>query len=344
VLRRTAGAHGIQCRDSLAAQLAELARVRFPASKHDDQRAAFVEAARGDGPDGYAGIWIYFPWRRTIVRGLEPDDHFSVVTDRNRQKITLEEQRALRTCAIGVVGLSVGGEIAFTLAQEHLCGRLVLADFDTLDLSNLNRLSAGLGDLGVNKAVLLARRVAELDPWLIVDVYPQGLTEANAGAILDGLDLLVEECDDLPMKVRVRELAIERGVDVVYGADEGGFLSVEPYSRPDVEIFHGRVPSPPVTQGEVSDPVTTWKRLAPWLGGWNVISQRSRDSVEAIGTTLNGYPQLASEPRQAASQVAHVARRLLLGESIGPLLVRHDLQTLIDTAWGALGTPPQRSP
>jgi molybdopterin/thiamine biosynthesis adenylyltransferase len=304
-----------------------------------------VQAALGDGPDGYAGIWIYFPWRRTIVRGLEPDDHFRVVTDRNRQKITREEQLRLRARAVGVVGLSVGGEIAFTVAQEHLCGRLVLADFDTLDLSNLNRLSAGVGDLGVNKAVLLARRVAELDPWLTVEVYSEGLTEANAGAILDGLDLLVEECDDLPMKVRVRELAIERGIDVVYGADEGGFLSVEPYSRPDVALFHGRMAGSHVQERSPSDPVTTWKRLAPWLGGWNVITRRSRDSVEAIGTTLNGYPQLASEPRQAASQVAHVARRLLLGESIGPLLVRHDLQTLIDTGWGALGSPPrQRSP
>ena len=74
-----------------------------------------------------------------------------------------------------MVGLSVGGEAAVTIAQEHLCGSMVLADFDALDLSNLNRLGAGFDDLGRSKAVIVARRIMKLDPYLDLTVLRRGL-------------------------------------------------------------------------------------------------------------------------------------------------------------------------
>jgi tRNA A37 threonylcarbamoyladenosine dehydratase len=60
--------------------------------------------------------------------------------------------------------LSVGHAIAYTLAAQGLCGELRLTDFDDLELSNLNRVPATVFDLGVNEAVVCARRIAELDP------------------------------------------------------------------------------------------------------------------------------------------------------------------------------------
>ena len=47
------------------------------------------------------------------------------------------------------------------LAQEGLCGQLRLADFDHLELTNMNRLSASVLDLGEPKTHLAARRIAE---------------------------------------------------------------------------------------------------------------------------------------------------------------------------------------
>lgn len=107
------------------------------------------------------------------------------------------------------------------------------------------------------------------------------MTESNAPAFLSGLDLLVEECDSLDMKHQIRQRAKERGIDLVYAADERGFLSIEPYSRHDLPIFHGLATAPdqPYLQG-----------LTAWLGGWNALSDRSQRSVERIGTTLTGYP------------------------------------------------------
>jgi tRNA A37 threonylcarbamoyladenosine dehydratase len=57
-----------------------------------------------------------------------------------------------------------------------------LADFDTLELTNLNRVPASVMDLGVNKAVVAARRIAEIDPYLRVIVQPDGITADNLGS------------------------------------------------------------------------------------------------------------------------------------------------------------------
>jgi len=61
------------------------------------------------------------------------------------------------------------------IAMEGLAGEIRLADFDTLELSNLNRIPASVLDLGVNKAVVAARRIAEIDPYLRVVVEPTGI-------------------------------------------------------------------------------------------------------------------------------------------------------------------------
>jgi tRNA A37 threonylcarbamoyladenosine dehydratase len=152
---------------------------------------------------------------RTIVHVLPPDEYFDVITNRNQDKVTRSEQVALRAKRVGVVGLSVGGEAAVTVAQEHLCGHIVLADFDTLDLSNLNRLGAGVDELGVNKAVIVARRIARINPYLAITLYPGGVNDQTMGRFLEGLDLLLEECDSLPLKLAIRQAAMARRLNVV---------------------------------------------------------------------------------------------------------------------------------
>ena len=97
----------------------------------------------------------------------------------------------------------MGHAIAHTLAAQGLCGELRLADFDHLELSNLNRVPATVFDLGVNKAVVCARRIAELDAYLRVTVVTSGIT-ATVDTFLDRLDIVVEECDSLAAKVLVR--------------------------------------------------------------------------------------------------------------------------------------------
>ena len=56
--------------------------------------------------------WVYYPWRRAAVRLLAPRGFATLRLDRNRNKLTRDEQSRLRTLRVGVIGLSVGHSIA----------------------------------------------------------------------------------------------------------------------------------------------------------------------------------------------------------------------------------------
>jgi hypothetical protein len=319
--------------DTIARQLDELALVKNPSADLDTRRrdvAARIEAA---GSLEAFGVWVWYPWCAAVVHLLDRDDYFDVITNRNQDKITRDEQLLLRQKRIGIVGLSVGGEAAVTVAQEHLCGHVILADFDRLDLSNLNRLGAGCDELGLPKTHIVARRIAKIDPYIRVTVFDEGVTPTNAERFVDRLDLLIEECDGLQVKRDLRLLCKSRGIDVIFAADERGFLSVEPYSTtPSLRPFHGRVEQSQPNRDAYATPLAFMRALAIWMGGWEALSERSRDSLACIGDRLCGYPQLASEARFTAGQLGHVARRLLLGERLAPFIGNLDLESLLPMA------------
>jgi len=108
------------------------------------------------------GNWVYYLWKNTIVHLLEEEDFIKIRTVRNNYKITPEEQSELGTKKIGIVGLSVGQSVAIAMALERSCGEMRLADFDTLELSNLNRINASLTSLGQEKVVIAARAISEI--------------------------------------------------------------------------------------------------------------------------------------------------------------------------------------
>ena len=184
--------------------------------------------------------WIYYPWRRAVVRLLGPRAFGTLRLDRNRNKLTRAEQARQRTLRIGVIGLSAGHSIAHVLAMEGLAGELRLADFDTVELSNLNRIPGSVLDLGVNKAVVAARRIGEIDPYLRVVTITEGITPENLGSFLDGFDLVIEECDSLDVKLLVREAARERRIPVLMETSDRGVLDVERFDlEPERPVFHG---------------------------------------------------------------------------------------------------------
>ena len=49
--------------------------------------------------------WVYYPWRRALVRLLGPRAFSALRLDRNHNKLTRDEQARLRTLSVGVVGV-----------------------------------------------------------------------------------------------------------------------------------------------------------------------------------------------------------------------------------------------
>jgi molybdopterin/thiamine biosynthesis adenylyltransferase len=297
--------------------------------------------------------WVYYPWRRAVVRLLGSRGFSSLRLDRNHNKVTREEQARLRSLRIGVVGVSAGHSIAHILAMEGLAGELRLADFDTVELSNLNRIPGSVLDLGVNKAVVAARRIAEIDPYLSVVVVPEGVTRDNLGGFLDGLDLVIEECDSLDMKFLVREAARERGIPVVMETSDRGVLDVERFDlEPDRPIFHGLL-------GDMDSARLAGLTLAekgPYvlrMLGASEVSSRGAASLFELGQTITGWPQLASEVTLGAVTTAAAVRRFGLSGDLPSGRVRFDVEEVLSglspvevdlTTEAELQLPPPEDP
>jgi hypothetical protein len=302
--------------DQVGSQVRELLRSRTPtlsSAELDDAAHGFIEE---HGQETY-GRWVYYPWRGTLVRVLAEPDFVELRTSRNRYKITAQEQERLAHATIGVAGLSAGYTMAVCLALERIGARFRLADFDPMALSNMNRVPCGLAGIGSNKAVLAARALYEIDPYLDVMAFTDGVTDANLTAFFDSngarLDVLVEECDDLYMKVRLREEARARGIPVVMETNDRGLLDVERFDlEPSRPVFHGLLEGARSEELRRLDVEGKTPFVVRILG--EGISPRLAVSLMETERTVAGWSQLASGVMLGAAVVTDVARRILLGQ------------------------------
>jgi molybdopterin/thiamine biosynthesis adenylyltransferase len=274
--------------------------------------------------------WAYYPWRRAVVAVLGPLGFRALRLDRNRNNITVEEQTRLGVLTVGVAGLSVGHVIAHTLAVQGLCGCIRLADFDHLELSNLNRVPATVFDLGLNKARVAARRIAEIDPYLRVEVFDAGLTAETVDAFLDGLDVVIEECDSLDMKALARIGARDRRIPVVMATSDRGMVDVERFDHePERPILHGLLGDLDV---ELLPGMSSRDKIPHMLRHLEAerLSPRGTASLIEVDRTLSTWPQLASDVVVGASAVAEAVRRIGLNEELRSGRCRIDVGRALD--------------
>jgi hypothetical protein len=328
---------GVRVVDTIERQLLEWARIELPGepSGSDACRARIAQELESTGTDMKTyGQWCYYPWRRAVTHLLPAERYVAVRTNRNRDKITREEQLLLASKRVGVVGLSVGHAAALVIGQERLCAELRIADFDTLDLSNMNRLRTSVLNVGETKARLCSRDLAEIDPYIAVRVFPDGITEENVERfIFEGgkLDLIVEECDTLPMKIRVRELARKHGIPVVMDTNDRGLLDVERFDlSPSRPLLHGVLGEHTAESVKSASPAERLRLFFAFCGGEENVSPALRESIRRIGRELVSYPQLATDVHLGAALVGHVVREIFLGRlgQSGRYVI--DLHKLID--------------
>jgi hypothetical protein len=308
-LKRTAVVY-----DTIREQLAELVETRTPDRKlRPGELKPEVDGMLLGDAEGY-GCWAYYPWSNRLVHVLPQSLYAEVRGSRNRNKITLAEQLRLQTATLGVVGLSVGQATAVTLALEGLGGTLRLADFDDLSLSNLNRLRASVHEIGINKAVITARAIWEINPYARLELFTEGVTEHNLARFLDGLDVLLEECDDLKTKVLLREEARRRRIPVLMETSDRGLFDVERFDlEPNRPLFHGLAGE---LRADQLAGLTTYQKVPVVLAivGADTMSPRLAASMVDVETSLKTWPQLASAVALGGAINTDATRRILLGQ------------------------------
>ncbi len=126
-----------------------------------------------------------------------------------------------------VAGLGGVGSFAAEALARAGVGQLVIADFDRVAPSNLNRqLCALTSTLGEKKAEVIAARIRDINPSCRVEVHEQFLAADDMPALLadGGYDHVADAIDSLSSKVALLTASLDADVPVTASMGAGGRL------------------------------------------------------------------------------------------------------------------------
>lgn len=123
----------------------------------------------------------------------------------HRKLHTVPVSDTLAKASVGIAGLGgLGSNAAVFLARAGV-GRLVLADHDTVELGNLNRQQYTVEDIGRPKAEALSDLLRRIQPYMDIDARVLRLTEDTIPGIFASCDVIVEAFDDPAAKQMIIE-------------------------------------------------------------------------------------------------------------------------------------------
>lgn len=124
-----------------------------------------------------------------------------------------ENLQTLKNKSVFILGLGgVGGYVCEALARSGV-GRLVLMDFDSVDVTNINRqIIAMHSTVGRKKVDVMKERVLDINPDCVVDLYDMFLEDDLS--ILEDIDVdfIVDCCDTVSTKKRIISYCLDKNI------------------------------------------------------------------------------------------------------------------------------------
>ena len=127
-----------------------------------------------------------------------------------RQRHGEARQEKISSATVAICGLGgLGSNIAVSLARAGI-GRLILTDFDRVDISNLHRQQYKASQVGICKPDALAENLREIAPYVTLETHTVRITEQNAPALLRDADIVCEAFDDASAKAMLTNLVLTK--------------------------------------------------------------------------------------------------------------------------------------
>lgn len=138
-----------------------------------------------------------------------------------------ENQEILCRSSVGIAGLGgLGSHVAFSLARLGV-GRLVLVDFDRVDVTNLHRQQYAVHQVGMEKPMALAMELERANPYSTYDTYFEKVTPENIKRLFGDCQVICEAFDKAEEKAMLTENVLTRlkGIPLVAASGMAGMDS-----------------------------------------------------------------------------------------------------------------------
>lgn len=138
-----------------------------------------------------------------------------------------ERQNAFLNATVAICGLGgLGSNIATTLTRAGI-GKLILIDFDEVDITNLNRQQYKMSQLGRPKTECCLENLRDISPYTEIEIHTVKLTEENIPELLGEADIICEAFDKADQKAMLVNTVLETFPDkyMLSGTGMAGFGS-----------------------------------------------------------------------------------------------------------------------
>jgi sulfur-carrier protein adenylyltransferase/sulfurtransferase len=161
-------------------------------------------------------------------------------------EVGMEGQRKLRRAKVLVIGAGGLGSPALSYLAAAGVGTIGIVDFDTIDLTNLQRqIIYTTQDVGRSKLQTAAERVRSMNPDVEVKMHETRLSSENALEIMRGYDVVVDGTDNFPTRYLVNDACVMLGIPNVYGSIFRFDGQASVFCRPDGPCYRCVYPNPP---------------------------------------------------------------------------------------------------
>ena len=132
-----------------------------------------------------------------------------------------ELHRRFSSASVAVCGLGgLGSNIAIHLARAGI-GKLILIDFDRVDITNLHRQQYKASQIGMYKTDALADNLREINPYIELETHTERIAEENAVTLLQGVDIICEAFDNAEAKAMLTDIVLSELPDKYLVAASG---------------------------------------------------------------------------------------------------------------------------
>ena len=137
------------------------------------------------------------------------------------QRHGVKLQQTFSAATVAVCGLGgLGSNISVSLARAGI-GRLILIDFDRVDITNLHRQQYKASQIGMFKTDALTENLKEIAPYVELQAHTVRIDESNALALLKEADIICEAFDNAECKSMLTDIVLEKLPDKYYVAASG---------------------------------------------------------------------------------------------------------------------------
>lgn len=135
------------------------------------------------------------------------EQEFAAALDSRSKKPIYER---LKKAHVGIAGLGgLGSNTACALARNGI-GKLTIADFDRVELSNINRQLYTLADIGKPKTQALTSILGGINPFCRIESHNVKITEENCADIFKDCDIICEAFDRPDQKAMLVNTLLEK--------------------------------------------------------------------------------------------------------------------------------------